>query len=63
MFFDTSFNASRYNTIFYLLNKFKKDDEVILCHNRQKYLYKITTHKVLSPDKSEDYLKTLKGNI
>jgi len=59
---DTSFNASRYNAVFYLLNKLEKDDQIVVYYNKEKYLYKVATSKVLSPDKLNDYLKTLEGN-
>ena len=59
---DTSFNASRYNAVFYLLNKLEKDDEIIVYYNQEKYLYKVTTSKILSPDRLDDYLKTLSGS-
>lgn len=58
---DTPLNANRYNAVFYLLNKMEKDDEVFVYYQQQKYLYKVLEKKIISPEKLNDYLKTLKG--
>jgi len=58
---DTPLNATRYNAVFYLLNKMENDDEVFIYYQENKYLYKVREKKILSPAKMGDYLKTLKG--
>jgi LPXTG-site transpeptidase (sortase) family protein len=58
---DTSLNASRYNAVFYLLNKMEKDDEVIVYYQQEKYLYQVLEKKIIRPEELNDYLKTLKG--
>ena len=58
---DTTLNVSRYNAVFYLLNKLEKDDEVFLYYQQEKYNYKVLEKKIISPEKLKDYLKTLKG--
>jgi len=58
---DTPLNASRYNAVFYLINKLEKDDEVFVYYQQEKYSYKVLEKKIISPEKLNDYLKTLKG--
>lgn len=58
---NTPLNASRYNAVFYLINKLEKDDEVFVYYQQEKYLYKVLEKKIISPEKLNDYLKTLKG--
>ena len=58
---NTPLNASRYNAVFYLLNKMEKDDEVFVYYQQQKYVYKVMEKKIVAPEKLIDYLKTLKG--
>lgn len=58
---NTPLNASRYNAVFYLLNKMEKDEEILIYYQQQKYVYKVMEKKIISPEKMNDYLKTLKG--
>ena len=58
---NTPLNASRYNAVFYLLNKMEKDDEVFVYYQQEKHTYKVMEKKIISPEKMNDYLKTLKG--
>jgi len=58
---DNVMNAARYNAVFYLLNKMEKDDEIFIYYQQQKYLYKVKDKKIISPEKLNDYLKTIKG--
>jgi len=60
---DTPLNASRYNAVFYLLNKLEKDDEVFVYYQQEKHSYKVLEKKIISPENLNDYLKTLKGKI
>lgn len=39
--------AARYNSVFYLLSKLKKDDEVDIYYKQQKYKYKISEIKLV----------------
>jgi sortase A len=58
---NTPLNASRYNAVFYLLNKMEKDDEIFVYYQQQKHSYKVLEKKIISPEKLNDFLKTLKG--
>ncbi|MCX7881529.1 MAG: sortase [Patescibacteria group bacterium] len=50
------YTANRYNSVFYLLNKLEKDDEIYLYYQKQKYHYQVTEKKIV--DASEmSYLK------
>lgn len=39
--------AARYNSVFYLLSKLKKDDEVDIYYKQQKYKYKVSEIKLV----------------
>lgn len=39
--------ANRYNSIFFLLNKLKKDDEIEIYYKQKKYKYKVTEIKIV----------------
>lgn len=41
------YEANRYNSVFYLLNKLKKDDEIIIYYQKKKYSYKMTEKKLV----------------
>ncbi len=41
--------ASRYNSIFYLLNKMEKGDEIDLFYKGREYKYKVTDKKIVDP--------------
>lgn len=41
------FEASRYNSIFYLLSKLESQDEIDLYYQGQKYVYKVTDKKTV----------------
>ena len=58
---DTPLNASRYNAVFYLINKLEKDDEIFVYYQQQKYIYKVVEKKIVAPEKLTNYLKILKG--
>lgn len=47
--------ASRYNSVFYLLSKLKKDDEVDIYYKQKKYKYKVSEIKLVDP-KDVSYL-------
>lgn len=42
------FNATRYNSVFYLLNKLEKSDEIILYYNKEKFKYQVTEKKIVA---------------
>lgn len=50
------YEANRYNSIFYLLSKMEKDDEVYLFYNKQKYRYQVIEKKIVDA-KDVSYLK------
>jgi len=50
---DNFYNANRYNSVFYLLNKMEKGDFFYLVYKNWVYKYIITETSVVSPDKVE----------
>lgn len=52
------YEATRYNSIFYLLSKLEKGDEVYIFYKGQKFIYKVYDKKIINP---EDVFY-LKGN-
>lgn len=42
--------ANRYNSVFYLLNKLEKKDQIIIYHQNQKYMYQVFEKKVIDAD-------------
>lgn len=48
--------ANRYNSVFYLLNKLEKGDDIFLYYQKQKYYYQVSEKKII--DSSEiSYIK------
>ncbi|MDP3998057.1 MAG: sortase [bacterium] len=43
------YEAGRYNSIFYLLNKMEKGDEIYLFYKKKKYKYLVTEKKTVDP--------------
>lgn len=41
--------ANRYNSIFYLLDKLEKNDDIYLFYKQDKYKYKVTEKKIVQP--------------
>lgn len=41
------YEASRYNSIFYLLSKLEKDDEIYIFYKKEKFKYKVTNKKIV----------------
>lgn len=54
------YEASRYNSVFYLLSKLEDDDTIVLYFDDAKYSYRVTQTATVSP-KAVEYL-TDKGN-
>jgi LPXTG-site transpeptidase (sortase) family protein len=52
------YEANRYNSVFYLLNKLTVDDEIILFFEGEPYRYQVTETKLVSPDE----VSYLEGN-
>ena len=50
---DNFYNANRYNSVFYLLNKMEKGDFFYLVYKNWVYKYVVTETSVVSPDKVE----------
>lgn len=50
------YTTNRYNSVFYLLGKLDKNDEIYLYYQKQKYLYKVIEKKVVDPSEL-NYLK------
>lgn len=53
---DNFYNANRYNSVFYLLNKLSGDDLIYLIYNSTIYIYKVTQVKTVAPE-DISYLK------
>ena len=53
---DNFYNANRYNSVFYLLNKLEKDDLFYFVYKEEIFKYKVLQVKIVSAD-SIDYLK------
>ncbi len=43
------YEALRYNSIFYLLEKLDKEDEIYLFYKKKKYVYKVVSKKLVNP--------------
>lgn len=43
------YEATRYNSVFYLLQKLEKGDEVVLYYQKQTYTYEVTDTKMVNP--------------
>jgi len=41
------YEAARYNSVFYLLSKMEKDDEIYIFFRKQRYIYKVLEKKVV----------------
>ncbi len=60
------FEALRYNSIFYLLDKLEVDDLIYVYFNKEQFIYRVTEKKLITPDqvyylaeKTNDRLITL----
>jgi len=53
---DNFYNANRYNSVFYLLNKLEKDDVFYFVYKEEIFKYKVLQVKLVSAE-SIDYLK------
>lgn len=43
------YEANRYNSVFYLLTKLEKGDEIILYYHKNKFEYSVTDKKIVEP--------------
>jgi sortase A len=50
------YTANRYNSVFYLLNKLEKDDDIFVFYQKQKYHFQVVEKKIVDPSKI-NYLK------
>ena len=55
------YTANRYNSVFYLLNKLKKDDEIFIYYQKKKYRYLVTEIKFVNADQI-NYLSRKPGS-
>jgi len=55
------YEANQYNSIFYLLHKLEKGDEIDLYYEKQKYIYKVTEKKLVNADEVRYLGDTLKN--
>lgn len=44
------FNVSRYNAIFYLLDKMSSGDKIVVYFSDKRYIYKVTKTKIVGPN-------------
>jgi len=44
------YEASRYNSIFYLLHRLTKDDKIIIYYQGKKHTYQVTKKQIVSPE-------------
>lgn len=42
-------NVSRYNAVFYLLDKLAAEDKIVIFFNSKIYIYRVTERKIVSP--------------
>lgn len=54
---DNFYNANRYNSIFYLINKLEPNDAFYIAYQNNLYKYQITEKKIVNPEEI-DYLKS-----
>lgn len=47
------YEANRYNALFYLINKLVPGDEIYLFYKKQKFAYRVTEKKTVSPERVE----------
>jgi sortase A len=50
------YTANRYNSVFYLLNKLEKDDDIFVFYQKQKYHFQVVEKKIVDPSEI-NYLK------
>lgn len=50
---NSSYNIVRYNAVFFLLDKLKEDDDIIVFFNNDIYKYKVTEKKIVNADQAE----------
>lgn len=53
---DSVFNITRYNAVFFLLDKLEKDDQVIVFFLDKKFVYKVERKIIISPNETSYFL-------
>jgi len=56
------YEANRYNSVFYLLNKLKKNDEIDIYYQKNKIRYKVSETKIVNADQI-NYLSSKPSNL
>lgn len=56
-------NISRFNAVFYLINKLNQEDEIIIYYQNQKYEYRVWEKKIVTPEALSGFLQTLENNF
>lgn len=54
---DTFYNISRYNAVFFLINKLEEGDEINIFYEDKRYVYKTIERQVVDPDEIGPYLE------
>lgn len=57
------YQASRYNSIFYLINKLEKNDTITLYYQGEKHTYKVTEKQIISAEAVQYLKKTDKETL
>lgn len=60
---DAFYNISRYNAVFFLLNKLTNGDDVIIFYKDKKYSYKVIDKKVVGANEVGDVASQLTGRV
>ncbi len=47
---DNFYNANRYNSVFYLLTKLEKGDDILLYFDEEKYAYRVDAKRIVNPE-------------
>lgn len=54
-------NITRFNAVFYLINKLNTEDGIIIYYQNQKYEYRVLEKKIVTPEALSGFLKTISG--
>lgn len=60
---DAFYNITRYNAVFYLLNKLTTGDDVYIFYKEKKYSYKVIDKKIISPAAVPNEVSQLTGRV
>lgn len=58
---DSPLNITRYNAVFYLLNKLEENDEIQIYYRRVEHTYRVLKKRVIAPELVGEYWMSEKG--